>query len=374
MQLGLDSTLVHELVNSKENEGKILGSAIIMNLASALLCIVGVISFSFVVNKGEKNTIIVCALYSILLVFQALEMIQYWFQSKLMSKYSAIAMLISYICVTIFQITLLLNNSSIYWFALSNSLDFGIIAVFLLFFYKKLKGKKLSFSLNTCKLMLKSSKHYIIASMMVTIFAQTDRIMLKLMIDNEAVGYYSAANTCATMISFVFAAIIDSMRPTIFEGKKISTDLFKDRLAILYAIIIYSSLFVSGVLSIFSPIIIHTMYGTEYEPSIGALRLICWFTTFSYLGTIRNIWMVSENKQKYLWVINFSGALLNIAMNFLLIPKFGILGASFASLVTQIFTNIILGYIIRPIIGNNRIMISALNPKYIKKILQYIKI
>lgn len=373
MQLGLDSILVHEIINDEENTGEIIGSSIFMNIISSVLCIIGIISFTAIVNKNEKDTIIVCGLYSILLVFQALEMIQYWFQAKLMSKYSALAMLFSYICVTVFQAVLLLNGSSIFWFALSNSIDFGIISVLLLFFYKKLGGKKLSFSIFTCKELIKKSRHYIVASMMVTVFAQTDRIMLKLMINNESVGYYSAANTCASMISFVFVAVIDSMRPTIFEGKKESIALFEKRLSLLYSIIIYSSLFASLFFSIFSSPIIHLMYGSQYEPSVEALRLICWFTTFSYLGTIRNIWIVAENKQKYLWIINFTGAILNIAINYVLIPKYGIMGASFASLITQIFTNLILGYIIKPLRNNNKIMINSLNPKNLIGLLKNLK-
>ena len=40
----------------------------------------------------------------------------------------------------------------------------------------------------------------------------------------------------------------------------------------------------------------------------------------------------------------------------------GIYGAAIASLVTQIFTNVIVGYIIKPIRPNNAIMMSSLNP------------
>ena len=86
MKLGIDATMVHEIVTDPENEGKNVGSAIIMNLTSALLCIIGVVSFSVIANRGEMDTVLVCALYSTLLAFQAVEMIQYWFQAKLLSS------------------------------------------------------------------------------------------------------------------------------------------------------------------------------------------------------------------------------------------------------------------------------------------------
>lgn len=59
--------------------------------------------------------------------------------------------------------------------------------------------------------------------------------------------------------------------------------------------------------------------------------------------------MLAEDKQKYLWVINLSGALANVILNYLLIPVMGIIGASIASLVTQFFTNVFIGYVFSPI-------------------------
>ena len=93
MRLGLDSTLVSELVESPEKEGKIMGTSLVMNTCSSVLCIVGIIAFASATNWGDRVTIIVCGLYSISLFFGALETIQYWFQYKLMSKYSSISMI-----------------------------------------------------------------------------------------------------------------------------------------------------------------------------------------------------------------------------------------------------------------------------------------
>ena len=72
-------------------------------------------------------------------------------------------------------------------------------------------------------------------------------------------------------------------------------------------------------------------------------------------------------EQKYLWIINLSGALANVALNYILIPITGIMGAALASLVTQIFTNVIIGFIIRPIRYSNMLMLRALNPKEMTK-------
>ena len=178
-----------------------------------------------------------------------------------------------------------------------------------------------------------------------------------------AVGFYSAAVTCASMTAFVFAAIIDSARPVIFEKAKVGIQEFEHSVSRLYSLIIYLSLLQCIVITVFSELIIYILYGSEYMEAANVLRLVVWYTTFSYIGSVRNIWILAEGKQKYLSVINLSGAGANVLLNYLLIPSMGIHGAALASLITQIFTNVIISYLIKPIRHNNTLMLKGLNPK-----------
>lgn len=75
--------------------------------------------------------------------------------------------------------------------------------------------------------------------------------------------------------------------------------------------------------------------------------------------------MLAEKKQKYLWIINLSGATLNIVGNFFLIRFIDAEGAALASVVTQFFTNFILCIIMKPIRPTAKLILNALNPKFI---------
>ena len=365
MYLGINSIIVQDLIENPDEEGKILGSSIMMNICSSIICIAGVICFAYICNPGEPTTVMVCFLYSLLLVFQAIDILQYWFQAKLMSKYSSIIIFMAYALVSVYRLVMLSLSKSIFWFAFSYVIDYMLIAIGLYFVYRKLNGKKLEYSLATAKRLLSKGKHYIFSSMMVTVFAQTDKIMLKSMLGSEYVAYYSSSITCARMTFFIFLAIIDSMRPAIFENKKVSVEKFESSVKLLYSIIIYLSLFQSLFVSVFSKYIIIFTYGSQYMQAVSSLRIIVWYTTFAYLGCVRDIWILSQNLQKYLWIINLSGAMANVCLNSLMIPLWGVDGAAIASLITQIFTNVIVGYIIKPIRPNNKLMLSSLNIKYL---------
>lgn len=364
-QLGLRNILVEEIVSHPEKEGLSLGTALVMSVVASLFCIAGCLTFVSVVNAGERDTLIVCGLYGISLVFQMTEMIQYWYQAKLLSKYTSVAMLISYVLVAAYKIFLLVTRKGIYWFAVSYTFDYFIISAILLFLYKKLGNQKLSFSLDLGKKMLGRSHYYIVSGMMVTVFSQTDRIMIKMMQGNADTGYYATACTCAGLTAFVFTAIIDSMRPMIFESKKLSQREFEHNISRLYSVIIYLALCQSVVLTLFAKPIVLILYGKTYAPAISLLRIITWYSAFSYMGSIRNIWMLSEGKQQYLWVINLSGAVLNVIGNLILIPIWGAAGAAIASVATQFFTNFLLCMIFRPIRPTAKLIWVSLNPKLI---------
>ena len=377
MRLGLSEILVQEFIRRPDREGEVLGTAIVMSMMSAAGCMGIVFTFLSVANAGEGTTILVGVLYSFSLLFQATELVQYWFQSKLLSKFPSIAAFIAYVLVAIYKVIILMAGKDVIWFSISNTLDYLVVSLILLIIYHKMGNQKLKVSLSLAKEMFSRSKHYIIAGLMVNIFAQTDRIMLSLMINDTVTGYYSAAFEATTTTMFVFAAIIDSFRPTILEAKNENSPEYESRLIRLYSIITYLSIAQSIAMTLLAYPIVMILYGKSYLPSVNVLQIEAWYVIFSYYGGVRNIWILSENKQKYLWIINLAGAVANIGLNALLIPFMGAMGAALASLLTQFFTNVILGFIIRPIRHNNYLMYKGLNPKplwlYAKSLLSSLK-
>ena len=361
-KLGFDSIMVHEIVSRPEEAGETICSAVFFSFLSALLCMLGIYFFAILVNNGETTTIIVCVLYSILLIFQGIELIQYWFQAMLLSRYNSLVILISYAIVGTVQLALIHLKAKIYVFAFLCSVEYLFVSVALLFLFQKKSNQKLKFSLSCGLRMINVSKYYILSALLGAIYNNTDRVMLKIFLGERDTGIYSAAHTCAGMTSFVFIAIIDSMRPIIFESSKKSEEEFEKRIEILYAIIIFSSLIQNLLISGFAPTIIRVLYGEAFSDSILVLRIAVWFTTFSYIGTVRNIWILSEEKQKYLWRIIGSGAILNVLLNYVFIPIWGPCGAALTTLLSQIFSNIITGYIISDLKKNNTIILRSLNP------------
>lgn len=133
----------------------------------------------------------------------------------------------------------------------------------------------------------------------------------------------------------------------------------------MYCVIVYLSLLQSVVFWLLANPIVSVLYGAEYLGAVPVLQILIWYLSFSQMGRIRNVWILAEGKQSILWKINLLGAVTNVAINALVIPVWGALGAAFASLVTQFLTNFVLGFIIKPLRRNNTLLLKGLSPGFL---------
>lgn len=364
--LGINSVIVKELIENPDEQGLILGTSIFLRSISSLLSAITIIIIVACLDHDEPLTIVVTALCSIGILFNVFDNFNHWFQSRYESKVSSAATLTAYIITSLYKVVLLILQKDIRWFAFASSLDSACMAVFLLFAYRQKNGQKLRVSLEKGKQLLKQSYHYILSGMMVAIYGQTDKMMLKQMLSETSVGYYSLASSVNNMWVFVLAAIIGSMTPTIMRMHSINKREFDRKNRQLYAIVIYLSILVAVMFTIFGRWAITLIWGKECSEAATPLKIICWYTMFSYLGVARNAWVVCEGKQKYLKYISFSAAIFNVFLNLLFIPVLGTAGAAIASLITQILTSFILPSFIKDMRPNTKLMLEALLLKGVK--------
>lgn len=358
--LGINSIIVKEFVDEPAEEGETLGTTMVLQGISSILSVFMIGLIVFLVDFGEILTLVVSLLCSLGLVFQMMDVCKYWFQAKLLSKYCAIATIIAYIISSLYKIILLVNGAKVYWFALATSVDYLCVAIILLWIYKINRGSKLKFSGEKARKLIKNSYHYILAGLMVAIYAATDRLMLKNMIGEVEVGYYGVAISICNVWVFVLAAIIDSFYPVIMEYNKSDKAEYMKKNCQLYSIVFYASCLVSVLVVIFAEIGIKLLYGEAYLPSVNPLRITTWYVAFSYLGLARNAWVVSENNQKYLTPIYICAAIMNVFLNILLIPQFQASGAAVASLLTQISTIFIFPLFIKAMRPNVKMMVDSI--------------
>lgn len=340
--LGLNSVILKELVDRPDSQGETMGTVIGMRIISSIISIISILAFIGIMFKNDSLYLTVALLQSLILFFNSFEMIEYWYQSKLLSKRSAIIGIIAYVCMSVYRVIILVLQKDVKWFAFATTLDNAVVALLLTISYFKDGGEKLVFNKALAKDILSRSHHFMWSSLMVAAYSEMNKILLGSLIDDASVGYYSAAYSLCNTWPFILKAVIDSAKPIIVEYHKTNYEMYIKRLKQLYATIFYMGAGVALIFTIFSPLIINILYGKDYLQSIMPLRIISWYTSFSYLGVARSTWMICEGKQKYEKVLATCGAISNLVLDIAFIPTLGAVGASIATLLTQVLTNFLI--------------------------------
>jgi len=143
------------------------------------------------------------------------------------------------------------------------------------------------------------------------------------------------------------STLIEGFRPEVMEMKFKNEKLYLKRFRQLYAIVFWISIAYCLFVTFFAKQIILIVYSEKYIGAVNSLSLIVWYSAFSYFGAINNMYMVSEYKNKWVQITTLSGALCNVALNYLLIPVWGIMGAALASLLTQFVANFAILWIVK---------------------------
>lgn len=214
--LGLAVIVIKEIATDKYDNNEVIWTSIWMRFGTAVLSTISIIALIFITNRDDSMIVQIAFLESLSILFSSFDTINYYFQARLLAKWSSIAGVLAYVGMSLYRIYLLATNADIVWFAFATSTDMIFLTVFLMIFYIRIEGFRPKFNWQLGKRLLKQSYHYLIAGLITILYAQVDRIMLGNMLDKASVGYYSAALTISTLWSMIPSALIQSISPVLY--------------------------------------------------------------------------------------------------------------------------------------------------------------
>lgn len=336
--LGLETVVIYQLVHHKDREGEVIASAIFLRIVVSVLCIIALLAVVMVVDHGDHELLIISLLSGTVLIFKSFMTIGFWYQYKLLSKRNVIGNMAAFTIATVYRIYALANGKSVYWFAFYETFVYMLDALFYVQLFRKDCHQKRKISKEMCSSLLKLTTPYLISAVMISLYSQVDRIMIKQLMDSTAeVGLYSAATNICVLIAFIPNSISISARPVLMEMKHNQSENYEKRLIQVLASIIWVSIIYSIFVLIFADLIVNILYGSQYSGAAGAMRILVWVTLVQNLTQLRDLWLIGENQSKYVTIFSITGTLFNILLNLLLIPTHGIIGASVATVATEFF-------------------------------------
>lgn len=353
--LGLDGIVVRELVKDKSRRDELVGTTFWLKLigAFAVLVILG-IAINFTSNDSYTNILVF--IIASATIFQSFNVIDFYFQSKVLSRYVVYSNVISLLLSSLVKVVFILNEAPLIAFVWVTLFDSFILACGFVYFYFKndltdlavnidapiikekvgYKIKYFTFNKLTALTLLKDSWPLILSTLVVSIFMKVDQVMIKEILDIQAVGQYAAAVRLSEAWYFIPTVIAASLFPAIINAKKQDKNIYHDKLQKFYDLMVTLAIIIAIPMTFLSNWIIELLYGNAFYQAGNVLMIHIWTGVFVFLTISSGKYLVSENMVMKIFYRNTCAMITNVILNIYLIELYGINGAAIATLMSWI--------------------------------------
>jgi PST family polysaccharide transporter len=341
--LGLDSIIIRNIVRDPSHSNEILGTAFVLRFWTSFFTCLLIVSARLLGADHDVNSVLV-AILSLTLVFQSFDVIDSYFQSQVQSKFTVVAKNAAFLIGTAIRLLLIFLHKPLWWFALAYTLEIGLGAVGLTIAFRWSGGDFSIWSAHKARAvqLLKESWPILFSGMAIMIYMRIGVIMLEAMKGNQAVGIYATATKVSEVWYFVGTAIVSSVSPAIMRSID-NPKIYYSRIERLFCLMSLISLLVGSFIALSAPLIIRLLYTDAFAAAAPVLAVHVWASVFVFLGIAQSPWDLSQNLLKLSFYRTLAGAVANILLNFILIPKYSAMGAAIA---------VVVSYGISAVIGN----------------------
>jgi O-antigen/teichoic acid export membrane protein len=192
------------------------------------------------------------------------------------------------------------------------------------------------------------------------IYMRIDQVMIGEMVGDKEVGIYSVAVQLVEAWYFLPGIIVSSVFPSIVEAKSMGDAVFYERLQKLYNFLALMAYAVAIPVTFLAGWIIELLFGPLYGKAGPMLSLLIWSFLFTNLGVARSTFLTAMNWTKIHLMTVSLGCIINVGLNYLLIPRYGGMGAVIASCVAYWFAMHGACFIYKPLHKTGRMLTKAM--------------
>jgi O-antigen/teichoic acid export membrane protein len=344
-KLGLDSIVVRNLAQEPALRNVYMGTAFWLKLIGAFLTL-AIVALATRFSSNDSTTNLYIFIIAGGIVFQSFEVVDFYFQSRVLSKFVSICKISQLLISSLIKLYLILIGADLFWFVLLSVVDQISLAIslYIAYRYQKIGSFFWYFDFSLANKMLRNSWPLIVSGLLSMLYMRIDQIMVREMLGDHAAGIYSAALRLSEVWYFIPLIISNSLFPAIINAKKIDTLLYYSRLKKLYNVSVLLALSLAIPMTFLSDWLVTFLFGYEYIEAGSILAIHIWTIIFIFLSAANVSFLIAENLQRFLFYATAICAATNVMLNFLLIPIYGAIGAAYAILATQIVGMLLSGF------------------------------
>lgn len=348
--LGLNGIVVRDLVRFPGRSSEILGSALVLKLAGGFTALFMAVVLIGALRPADHESRILVTIIAIGFVIQAADISDLWFQSRVLSRFVVLARTGAYLIASGVRVALIAVHAPVRAFAYALLAESMLVSVGLIAVYKRRSPFKLINrpSVSRMKSLLHESWPLLLSGVAVMLYMRIDQLMIAQLLGEKEVGLYSAALRLSEVWYLIPTVVVGSVMPALTRNWRSlpveSTRKFVQLLSGLSA----AAYVVAVIVSLASTFIMEHLYGPAYAGAGRILAVHVWTAVFVFTGVAASPWILNEGLTRLSLYRTICGACANILLNLFLIPRFGAVGAAWATIVSQFlsayFSNLFFGF------------------------------
>lgn len=334
---GLDAVIKRDLLQHPEQTAQLLADGTVLRLLTGLVAGAGLVLFVSEAPAdagGERGILLILGL---LLWQPALVVPELWLQAHLQARYSVLAQTAALAVSAGVRIWLVWAAAPLTAFAAAYVLE-ALLAGLGLHYAARRAGLRINWFAArraTLRHLAGEAGPLALAGLAIVVYMKIDEVMLRHLVGPSEVGIYSAATRLTEIWYFVPAALGSSLLPALVEARAQGGAAYQRHLQRYYDLNAAVAYTLSLPMALAAPWLVRVAYGAPFAASAAIVTIHIWSSVFVFLGVARGQWLVNERLQKFYLLATLGGALLNIALNFVFIPRWGGVGAALATVLAQ---------------------------------------
>ena len=346
--LGLEGIVVRNLVLSPEKSGKTLTEALFLRILGGLTAL-ALLFPTLLLQRGERReALVIVLLLGGAYLFQAWDVLDHWFQSRVQSRYAAWGRMPVFLLGGTLKGFLAYRGGSLVLLAGVALLEALAGALGLWLVYRFLHGPALfsEFSLSGAGALLRDSWPLVLSGILVLSFLKIDQVMLGTMASMSALGIYASAVRLVELWNLLPQVVLPSVYPTLVKRRGEDPGSYRRTLQRLFSLFAGFSLVAVAVNTLLAPILVKGLFGKDFTEAALPLSVLSLATLFHFTSAVRGQILLIENKTIYHTLFGLIGIFVLVGMNLWLIPLFGPVGAAAANVAACLVSGLATSFLV----------------------------
>ncbi len=348
--LGLDAIVVRDLARERQAAPEVLGTALRLRLCAAALGWCGAVATAYLLRPEPVSSLLIVAILAAAMLFLPSEIIDLLFQSQTRSRLTIAPKVVAYLLSALAKVAMILVNAPLWAFAAVLLAESLALAAALAWTYRKEPlGERWRWQAGRARQMLRDAWPLMLAGLSTVVYMRIDQLVLLKLSSERELGLYSAVLPMSQVLHMVPMTVCASVLPRLAVLKNSDPARYTWRMQQLFSAMVWCGMLAAAVIALCAPLVVGLLLGPAFADAVPVLQWHAVTNIFVFLGVAQSVAIVSDRTTHIALVRTLFGAVVSLALNFALVPRWGAVGAAWSAIAAYFCAAVLSNAVLAPV-------------------------